>query len=547
MKRLIVILVFQFAACSLMAQENKIEIFREKVKNAANDTVRIDLLSDYMPFWLSYPDTGFVFADEGLKLAQSMNYKLGAIKCHLALSIYSWSLGDFETAINLAEKVLIYGKSIKDTDLIFGAYATMVNCYRDFKDYREALRINSEFTSTISTQEVQSYFYGAAADIYYRMGKYDSVQVCFNQLESIYPDKNLPDWINLIKGQTLEKLNKDSLALLCYRKSITGFGNYNLKDLIRAYNGMAELFLKNATTDSASFYANKALHLAQKQNFNRELSEAFLILSKVYEKTNTTEAFKYLKLANKATDNLFNQEKQQRLFSLRFNEEIRQQEARASELEYKNKNQRLWIFSITGALLSALLVAFILFRNNRNKQKAKQKIESAFNQLKSTQSQLIQSEKMASLGELTAGIAHEIQNPLNFVNNFSEVNKELIDELDEEANKGNLDEVKAIAKDIKENEQKINHHGKRADAIVKGMLQHSRTSTGQKELTDINALADEYLRLAYHGLRAKDKSFNADFKTELDKSIPKINVIPQDIGRVLLNLINNAFYAVDRS
>jgi signal transduction histidine kinase len=171
-------------------------------------------------------------------------------------------------------------------------------------------------------------------------------------------------------------------------------------------------------------------------------------------------------------------------------------------------------------------------------------LKQSLEELKSTQSQLIQSEKMASLGELTAGIAHEIQNPLNFVNNFSEVNTELIDELGQEADKGNLDEVKAIAKDIKENEQKINHHGKRADAIVKGMLQHSRTSSGQKEPTDINALCDEYLRLAYHGLRAKDKSFNAKFETDFDNSIGKINIIPQDIGRVMLNLINNAFYAV---
>jgi signal transduction histidine kinase len=152
---------------------------------------------------------------------------------------------------------------------------------------------------------------------------------------------------------------------------------------------------------------------------------------------------------------------------------------------------------------------------------------------------------MASLGELTAGIAHEIQNPLNFVNNFSDVNKELLTELKDEADKGNIDEVKAIANDVIENEQKINHHGKRADAIVKGMLQHSRASTGKKELTDINALADEYLRLSYHGLRAKDKDFNADFKTDFDESIGQIAVVPQDIGRVLLNLYNNAFYAVN--
>ena len=150
------------------------------------------------------------------------------------------------------------------------------------------------------------------------------------------------------------------------------------------------------------------------------------------------------------------------------------------------------------------------------------------------------------MGELTTGIAHEIQNPLNFVNNFSEVNNELVDELKSELAAGNLLSATEIADSIKENEQKINHHGKRADGIVKAMLQHSRTSTGDKEPTDINALCDEYLRLAYHGLRAKDKSFNIEIKTAFDPSIGKINVVPQDIGRVILNLINNAFYAVSK-
>ena len=151
---------------------------------------------------------------------------------------------------------------------------------------------------------------------------------------------------------------------------------------------------------------------------------------------------------------------------------------------------------------------------------------------------------MASLGELTAGIAHEIQNPLNFVNNFSDVSTELVDEMNEEIDKGNLEDAKQIAQDLKQNLEKINHHGKRAGDIVKGMLQHSRSSSGVKELTDINALADEYLRLAYHGLRAKDKIFNAAMKTDYDESIGLIKIIPQDIGRVVLNLITNAFYAV---
>jgi len=174
---------------------------------------------------------------------------------------------------------------------------------------------------------------------------------------------------------------------------------------------------------------------------------------------------------------------------------------------------------------------------------------SALNQslenLKATQSQLIQSEKMASLGELTAGIAHEIQNPLNFVNNFSEVSHELLIEMKEELNNGDLEEVREITNDIEQNLEKINDHGKRASDIVKGMLQHSRSSDGKKEPTDINALADEYLRLAYHGMRAKDKSFNATLETDFDQSIGLVNISPQDMGRVVLNLITNAFYAVD--
>ena len=201
-------------------------------------------------------------------------------------------------------------------------------------------------------------------------------------------------------------------------------------------------------------------------------------------------------------------------------------------------------FTIGLAIMFILLAASIYYRF-QSKKKANAILEATLSNLKSTQSQLIQSEKMASLGELTAGIAHEIQNPLNFVNNFSEVSTELVDEMNIEIEKGNNDEAKQIGQDLKQNLEKINHHGKRAGDIVKGMLQHSRSSSGVKEPTDINALADEYLRLAYHGLRAKDKTFNSKFETTFDEAIGKINVIPQDIGRVILNLITNAFYVVN--
>jgi len=202
-----------------------------------------------------------------------------------------------------------------------------------------------------------------------------------------------------------------------------------------------------------------------------------------------------------------------------------------------------------------MLRIYIIFRarkltqeNKFLEEKVKERtneLEASIDDLKTTQTQLIQSEKMASLGDLTAGIAHEIQNPLNFVNNFSEVSNELIDEMNEELDNGDIEEAKAISVDIKQNLEKINHHGKRADSIVKGMLLHSRTTGDKKEPTNINALADEYLRLAYHGLRAKDKSFNADMHTNLDERIKSISVIPQDIGRVVLNLVTNAFYAVN--
>ena len=291
-------------------------------------------------------------------------------------------------------------------------------------------------------------------------------------------------------------------------------------------------------------------------NYDRDFAESYTALSECYEKTgNPVKALATYKIAANIADSITRKENIRKATELSMNYEFeKKQEVLAAEKKRDEKLAETKQVALIIGLSFVIILALVAFRGYRNKQKAnallelqKQTIENTLSDLKSTQAQLIQSEKMASLGELTAGIAHEIQNPLNFVNNFSDVNTELIDELSQEADKGNFKEVKEIAKDIRKNEEKINHHGKRAGAIVKGMLQHSRASTGQKELTDLNtlaSLADEYLRLSYHGMRAKDKNFNATIKTDFDNAIGKVNIVPQDIGRVLLNLYNNAFYAL---
>jgi signal transduction histidine kinase len=313
--------------------------------------------------------------------------------------------------------------------------------------------------------------------------------------------------------------------------------------------GLAQIFLLTNKPDSALWHAHRALYLAQTQKLKRyELSADTLLAAIFAAHGNKDSAYFYLQNSLKLRNELLSTRKAQELLTIVNAEKQHKADIEAAQATYK---RRLQLYIAIGVSILLLIGAVLLWRNNRQRLKAhkklfqqKEELEKTLQKLNATQAQLIQSEKMASLGELTAGIAHEIQNPLNFVNNFSEINTELADELKEQLATGNQQEAMAIADDIKENQQKINHHGKRADAIVKGMLQHSRASTGNKEPTDINALADEYLRLSYHGLRAKDKSFNATLETHFDESLDKVNIIPQDVGRVILNLFTNAFYSV---
>jgi two-component system, NtrC family, sensor kinase len=481
----------------------------------------------------------------GLILFEGLNDRKHVASCLYYIGICYSSQGDHAEALKNEYKALTIYQELKDEGWIADCYSAIGNENLSQSNYSESLK------NQLSALKIYEKLGGSTHNW--------GIPTCYMSIGDIYEKEGD---LFYSKANKTTAITKYEDALKNYLASLKIWTDLNNRTGIAGASlGIGNLYIKLNNFIKARNYLAKSLQLSKITNIKEIIKESYKSLSELDSaQQKFKQAYEHYKMYMLYRDSLSNQETAKKLLQSKMQYEFDKKEAVAKAEQDKKdaetkriKNQQYFAIAALGiVVLAVFMIALIQFRNNQQKQKAnlllqdeKQKVESALSELRSTQSQLIQKEKMASLGELTAGIAHEIQNPLNFVNNFSEVNKELIAEMKEEISKGNYKEVKAIANDIEDNQEKINQHGKRADAIVKGMLQHSSHSEGKKEPTDINKLADKYLKLAYHGIKAKEKLFNATLNTDYDESIGNINIIPQDIGRVILNLITNAFYATN--
>ena len=512
-----------------------------------DDTSRINQQANLcLLYRLGNSDSSLFYGQQALESASKINYVQGKILALSFMSITLGQMGNLPKALETAFKAIEIAKANELGNYSSGALNAIGEVYIVLKDYPKALgylREQKLMCEADGNMESLGYAKKDLAIVFEEMNQLDSAMLYDEQAMEDFKKINREEpQVYEIWGNIQTKMENNGEALNYYKKSLQiALKNNERRSSASAYIKLASFYKRINQSDSAIYYAKKGLEESELISQKKTIQDAASLLSSLYEWKDIRESLRYLKIADLYKDSVFGANNLQAIHTFLTQTEEHQKEIEAAKFNYQNKLKQYGLF---GVLAILLIIASILFRNNRQKQKANKVLQTTLLDLKSTQAQLIQSEKMASLGELTAGIAHEIQHPLNFVNNFSEINKELLEEMKTEIDKGNLADAKAIANDVIDNEEKISNHGKRADAIVKGMLQHSRVSSGVKEPTDINAVADEYLRLAYHGLRAKDKTFNATMKTDFDETINNINIIPQDIGRVLLNLYNNAFYAV---
>ena len=558
--------------------------------HAKDDTSRVLILANLADTYCFYQiDSAAVYAQKALNLSIKARYQYGQFLSYFTIYSGYNTIGEYSKALEIVFKALAIAEKLPNRRLECMARSHMAlgHLFRLTGDFASSI---PEFFEAIELRETAGLpFYeniGIAASLpsaylglkkpdsalwavesfkktgmkYFGIKDSDSVLWMVRKHLSSYDERAWPLTFAVF-GRVYESSGNIEAARKYYSEGFKAYEFTQKKDnqyfMIRLFLDYSRFLLKQGNSDSSMFYAMLAYNISHEKNFQHYELEAAKSIVKLYQSQKKPDSLvKYMGLMIAANDSVFSQTSIRKFQSIENAEAMRKQEVEAAREKY---NTQVRYYSVLTALAIFLFIAFILYRNNRQKQKAykqldkqkqatdiqKAKAEAALVDLRSTQAQLIQSEKMASLGELTAGIAHEIQNPLNFVNNFSEVNTELFDEMEKEFNEGKPSLAFDIARDIRQNLEKISQHGKRADAIVKGMLMHSRISTGQKEMVDLNVIIEEYLRISYHGMRAKDKSFNCEIKANLDQRVGKVNLVPQDMGRVLMNLYNNAFYSLN--
>lgn len=538
------------------AQGSRIDSLREKLQShPQEDTGKVNLMISYgYHMARNSRDSAYAIADEIIKLSKKINWKTGEANGLLLLCELHATDLKYDTAIALAMQSLTIAEPLHANRTIHLAHRNLSEIYRMMGN--DSLTIyHAKKCLELANIEKDKYSVLAAEmtlyNLYSEMGnKTETAKYAKQAMASAIEQKNefyiariyeIEGYSQFDEKDFIHSLANYRQALALYKK-LAGYPY-----IAYVETQLSRIFSILDIKDSAAYYANQALEITTLHNLKKERIDVYeTLFNNAYESGDYKKAIGYRLTFDSLQDDMKAEQMSRNAERIRIESEQKKKDAyQLAEQQKKDaaakstRNLQLTIIIFT------LLVAAFLFWNNRQKQKAKERIETAYIELKSTQAQLVQSEKMASLGQLTAGIAHEIQNPLNFVNNFSEVNKELAEELKSGLASGNQQLLTEIANDIIDNSEKINHHGKRADSIVKSMLQHSRTNEGIKEPADINALCDEYLRLSYHGFKAKNKSFNVVLKTEFENNTGSANIISQDIGRVLLNLYNNAFYALE--
>ncbi|KPM47016.1 tetratricopeptide repeat-containing sensor histidine kinase [Jiulongibacter sediminis] len=536
------------------------------LKTPIADTTKV-LIYEEVALQLIYDQSreALKYAQRGLKLAKDIHYKLGEARCLNRIAIIQRVNGNYSAALQYHYDALAIARELNDHEGISKILSSMGILYAEQNDFKNSIQYYAEArkeAKKVNYQRIiENTLLNTATD-YALMGNLDSA-LTYNQKayeSALETGNNLSIILSNIAEINFKRKNYEQ-AFENYRASINaGEALGQNHSLSQTYLKFAKLFQAVGQKDSAVFYAGKSLEYSKATQHLEYLVLANRLLSELYEPTDLQRSFAYYKASEVANDSLNSVDKTLRLRQVEFNEEMRKQELEViREKELAQKKQGILI----GLLVGFILLGGIIYRNYLQKaatnkllkqqneaiRESKNELEQSLKQLKITQNQLIQSEKLASMGELSAGIAHEIQNPMNFVNNFAEVSQELIEEFREELDKTELPESRKntfaeLLAELETSQSRIFENGKRASGIVQGMLEHSRGKTGERREIDLNKMCDEYLRLSFHGMRAKDKSFASGFELQLDPNLPKYIGVVQELSRVILNLINNAFYAV---